>query len=208
MNSTGNPHNPINNSRRIEALSDGIFAIASTLLVLEIRVPEIHNSSAPQMMNALSGVLPSLVAFIFSFLNILIFWVNHDNIGKTLNYFDSKLIYLNVIFLLFISLVPFTTAFVSRYPFNLVSISIYGFVFFLTALTAAIMYNYIAFKSNLMHKNISLKSKKKIWNRVITGPILFIIAIPLGLIHVYIPIIIYLMVPILFLVFPKIEFEE
>ena len=203
-----NQHNHANNSKRIEALSDGIFAFASTLLVLEIRVPELNNSTTPQMMNAVFAILPSLVAFIFSFLNILIFWVNHDIIGKTLNYFDSKLTYMNIIFLLFISLVPFTTAFVSRYPFNLVSISVYGFVFLLTALTASIMYYYIAFKSNLMHEKITKKSRRKIWKRVVMGPILFAFAIPLGLIHVYIPILIYLMVPFLVLVFPKIEFEE
>ena len=208
MNVPFDKHPQKNNSKRIEALSDGIFAIASTLLVLEIRVPELQNRSVPEMMDSLSSILPSLIGFIFSFLNILIFWVNHNSIGKTLNHFDTKLIYLNIIFLLFISLVLFTTAFVSRYPFNLVAITVYGFVFFLTACIASIMYYYVAFKSNLMHKSITLKSRKKIWNRVIMGPILFIFAIPMGLIHVLIPIIIYLMVPLLFLLFPKIEFEE
>ena len=101
---SANHLNQLNNSKRIEALSDGIFAFASTLLVLEIRVPVLSDSSAPQMMNALTAALPSLIAFIFSFLNILIFWVNQDTINRSLNYFDSKLIYLNIICLLFISL--------------------------------------------------------------------------------------------------------
>ena len=149
MNVPFDKHPQKNNSKRIEALSDGIFAIASTLLVLEIRVPELQNRSVPEMMYSLSSILPSLIGFIFSFLNILIFWVNHDSIGKTLNHFDTKLIYLNIIFLLFISLVLFTTAFVSRYPFNLVAITVYGFVFFLTACIASIMYYYVAFKPRL-----------------------------------------------------------
>ena len=104
MNEPFDKHPQKNNSKRIEALSDGIFAITSTLLVLEIRVPELQNSSVPEMMDSLSSILPSLIGFIFSFLNILIFWVNHDSIGKTLKHFDTKLIYLNIIFLLFISI--------------------------------------------------------------------------------------------------------
>ncbi len=202
------PKNTIITSKRIEALSDGIFAIASTILVLEIRVPELDNGSTGELMHSLIEILPSLIAFIFSFLNILIFWVNHDIIGKTLNYFDQKLIYMNILFLLFISLVPFTTAFVSRYPFNVISVMTYGLVLFLTSLTAAFMYNYIAFRSKLMHEKITMASRKKIWKQIISGPILFAIALPLGLIHVYIPIAIYILTPLLFLVSPKIEFEE
>jgi uncharacterized membrane protein len=200
--------NGLTHSKRMEALSDGIFAIAATILVLEIKVPEIKDSSTHQLMESLKEIAPSLIAFIFSFLNILIFWVNHDSIGKVLNYFDSKLTYLNAVFLMFISLVPFTTAFVSRYPFSLIAISLYGFVFFLTALIAAVMYYYIAFKSQLMHEKITQKSRKRIWKRVIMGPVFFASAIFLGWIHVLIPIIIYILVPLLFLVMPKIEFEE
>ena len=200
--------NEVTHSKRMEALSDGIFAIAATLLVLEIKVPEIKDSSTHQLIESLKEIAPSLIAFIFSFLNILIFWVNHDNIGKVLIYFDSKLTYLNVVFLLFISLVPFTTAFVSRYPFSLIAISIYGFVFLLTALIAAIMYYYIAFKSRLMLDKITLQSRKRIWKRVIMGPVFFALAIILGCFHVLIPIFIYILVPLLFLVMPKIEFQE
>ena len=66
---------PINHSRRLEALTDGIFAIAATILVLEIRVPEIKDSSTHQLLDSLKETLPSLVAFVFSFLNILIFGI-------------------------------------------------------------------------------------------------------------------------------------
>ena len=195
-------------SKRLEALSDGIFAIAATILVLEIRVPEIEVDSSSHMIHALIDVLPSFVAFVLSFLNILIFWVNHDSIGKVITRFDSKLTYMNIIFLLFISLVPFTTAFVSRYPYNIVAISCYGLLFFFTSNIAALMYYYLAFKSDLMDHKISKKSRTKIWKRVSLGPIFFAVAIMLGWINVYISIVIYLLVPLMFVVFPKVEFEE
>jgi uncharacterized membrane protein len=201
-----NRHPGIGASKRMEALSDGIFAIAATLLVLEIRVPQLEDPS--RMTNALIEILPSLVGFIFSFLNILIFWVNHDSIGKVINFFDAKLTYLNIIFLMMISLIPFTTALVSRYPFNLIAVSIYGLIFLLASIVACLMYYHVAFTGKLMHENITLRSRKKIWKRIIPGPFLFAVAIALGLIHVYIPIIIYILVPMLYLVLPKIEFDE
>lgn len=194
-------------SKRLEALSDGIFAIAATLLVLEIHIPTLSDNSPAATMAALTELLPSLIAFVFSFLNILIFWVNHDTLGQVTNHFDSKLTYLNILFLLFISLVPFTTAFVSRNPYNVISVSVYGLVFLLTSVLACIMYYYIAFKTELMHPNVPLRVRKKIWKRVRMGPVLFASAIALGWLNVFIPIIIYILVPILFIIFPKIEFE-
>jgi uncharacterized membrane protein len=196
-------------SKRMEALSDGIFAIVATLLVLEIRLPELQeNSTNRELVHSLLKISPSFIAFVFSFLNVGIFWVNHDQIGKTLKYFDNTLTYLNILFLMFISLVPFTTAFVCEYPMNVVPITVYGVVFFFTAVVAVAMYYHIAFRSKLMHDNISKKSRKKIWKRVIMGPVLFLVAIISGFIHVYIPAIIYIITPLLFLILPKIEFEE
>ena len=195
-------------TKRLEALSDGIFAIAATLLVLEIRIPDLGDGTTPRMMSALEEILPSLVAFVLSFLNILIFWFNHDSVGKVITRYDTKLTYLNLLFLLFISLVPFTTAFISRNPFNIVSVTVYGFLFLLMALSASFAYYYLAFGSGLMHDKVSNKSRRKIWKRFIMGPIFYAVAIALGFINVYIPIVIYLLVPFLFVVFPKIEFEE
>jgi uncharacterized membrane protein len=61
-------------------------------------------------------LIPSLIAFGFSFLNILVFWANHDAINKVVIRYDTKTTYLNIIFLLFISLIPFTTAFIGQNP--------------------------------------------------------------------------------------------
>ena len=70
-------------SRRLEALSDGVFAIACTLLVLEIKVPHFeHGVNLAQQWDKFTEVIPSIIAFVFSFLNILIFCTNHDAINK------------------------------------------------------------------------------------------------------------------------------
>ena len=194
-------------SKRMEALSDGVFSIAATLLVLEIKVPNLKSGfTSEDMRHALKEVFPSFVAFVFSFLNILIFWVNHDAVGKVVTRYDHKTTYLNVLFLLLISLIPFTTNFVSEYPGSLIAISVYGIVLLLNAVVACVMYGHLAFGSQLMLPEVTMASRKKIWKRIIMGPVLFLIAILAGFIHVYIPVIIYIITPVSFMVLPNMDF--
>ena len=168
-------------SKRMEALTDGIMTIVATLLVLDIKVPELpENYSRDEMQHAFREILPSFIAFVFSFLNILIFWFNHDNIGKTLYYFDRRLTFLNFFFLLFISLIPFTTAFISEYPFSLEAISVYGIVLFMASFFAAWMYYHIAFNSDMMHTSISLEARKRIWKKIRIGACIFFCCNPFG----------------------------
>jgi uncharacterized membrane protein len=194
-------------SKRMEALSDGVFSIAATLLVLEIKVPHFeHGYTNTEMWLALKAVMPSFIAFVFSFLNILIFWVNHDAVGKVVSRYDHKTTYFNVVFLLLISLIPFTTNFVSEYPTSFVAVSVYGLVLLLNAIIACVMYWHLAFGSQLMLPAVTMQSRRKIWKRIIMGPILFAMAIFLGMINVYIPIIIYIITPIAFMVLPNMDF--
>ena len=72
-------------SKRLEALSDGVFAIACTLLVIEIHIPHFKSGlSLAEQWHEFSELIPSLIAFGFSFLNILVFWTNHDAINKVI----------------------------------------------------------------------------------------------------------------------------
>jgi uncharacterized membrane protein len=193
-------------SKRMEALTDGIFAIVATLLVLEISVPKLpENYSSAEMHQAFKDIVPSIIAFVFSFLNILIFWFNHDSIGKTLYYFDRRLTFLNFFFLMFISLIPFTTAFISEFPYSFEAISVYGIVLFMASFFAAWMYYHIAFKSDLMHRSISSEARIKIWNKIRMGPVSFFAAILLGMIHVAIPICIYILMPFFYMFMLGIE---
>jgi uncharacterized membrane protein len=197
------------NSKRMETLTDGIMAIAATLLVLEIKVPKLpENYTNAEMQHAFGEIVPSFIAFVFSFLNILIFWVNHDSIGKTLYYFDRRLSFLNIFFLLFISLIPFTTAFISEYPYSFEAISIYGTVLFLASFFGAWMYYHIAFNSEMMHDSVSFESRKKLWKQIRLGPISFFAAILLGGIHVAIPICIYILMPFFYMFMKNIDLVE
>jgi uncharacterized membrane protein len=196
-------------SRRLEALSDGVFAIACTLLVLEIEIPsfEADMSFAEQWKEFSHAQLPSLAAFVFSFLNILIFWVNHEAINKVIVRYDTKTTYLNIIFLLFISLIPFTTAFLRENLDSFIANASYGLVLCLASVLAVYMYQHLAFKAKLFYPEVTMKSRQRIYKQVLSGPILFIIAIAAGLISNYISIAIYALTPVSFMFMPQLDFD-
>ena len=99
---------------RIEAFSDGVFAIAITLLILEIKVP--HHAETPAVLwKELWKLWPSYFSFIFSFGTILIAWVNHHLVFNHINKKSNIFIYVNGFFLLVVSFIPFPTALLAEY---------------------------------------------------------------------------------------------
>jgi len=112
-------HNEIKKEFQLERMilfSDAVFAIAITLLVIEIRIPEIHeNVSDAVLLQALGHQVPKFIGFIVSFMLIGMYWTVHHRIfGFVINY-NRRLLWLNLFFLFFIVLMPFTTGFYSEY---------------------------------------------------------------------------------------------
>ena len=97
---------------RLEAFSDGIFAIAITLLILEVRAPEAHN--APQLMRALAGQWPSYIGYVLSFLIIGIMWSNHSHIFRLIKRADHLLGMINLLLMMTIAFLPYPTSVLAR----------------------------------------------------------------------------------------------
>jgi uncharacterized membrane protein len=102
-------------TQRLEAFSDGVFAIAITLLILDIRLPEPVHGAQKTLAAALLAIWPSYVAYVLSFVVIGIYWVNHHYIFKLYRHTDHMFNLLNVFFLLCISFLPFPTAVLGKY---------------------------------------------------------------------------------------------
>jgi uncharacterized membrane protein len=96
---------------RLEAFSDGVFAVAITLLALNLTVagPGPHNSNPP-LLDQLDGRWPAFLAYLISFFMIGIVWVNHHVLVKSITAVDRTLLFLNLVLLLFVVLIPFATA--------------------------------------------------------------------------------------------------
>jgi uncharacterized membrane protein len=98
---------------RLEAFSDGVFAIAITLLVIEIRPPELHEGE--RLAHALWAQWPSYVAYLVSFLTIGVIWLNHHRVFTQVARVDGPLLLLNLNLLLWTGLIPFPTAVVAEH---------------------------------------------------------------------------------------------
>jgi uncharacterized membrane protein len=101
---------------RVEACSDGVFAIAITLLILAIQVPDLpHGTANRALFQALRATWPSLLAFGISFATLLILWVNHHGLFHLLETVDRRALFANGLLLLLVTFVPFPTAVLARY---------------------------------------------------------------------------------------------
>jgi uncharacterized membrane protein len=96
-------------TQRIEAFSDGVFAIAITLLILDLRLPAREESDATGLLNAILGLWPSYFAYVLSFAMIGIYWANHHYLFKLFAKTDHGLNLLNLLLLMFIAFLPFPT---------------------------------------------------------------------------------------------------
>jgi len=105
-----------NETQRIEAFSDGVFAIAITLLIIEIGVP--HVSGNESLASALGDLWPSYGAYVLSFVMIGIYWVNHHSLFRLFVRTDHYFLMLNVFFLMAIAFLPFPTAVLGEYLDN------------------------------------------------------------------------------------------
>ena len=100
---------------RIEAFSDGVFAIAITLLILDIKVPRLEHASEQELLAELGHQWKTYVAYLMSFAVILVMWVNHHRIFTLVRTTDQPFLFWNGLLLMFISIVPFPTSLLAEY---------------------------------------------------------------------------------------------
>jgi uncharacterized membrane protein len=128
------------NKQRLEALSDGVFAIVITLLILDIKVPDVEYS---QLAAALIAVLPRIYAYVISFGVIGVYWLAHHQSLQLIAKLNGYLIWLNFAYLLAVSFMPFPTALLGRYPMQPIPIVIYGLNLIVANLTGLLLTLYL-----------------------------------------------------------------
>ena len=144
---------------RVEAFSDGVFAIAITLLILEIKVPkiDIHMTNS-QLFASLLNLWPSYFAFLLSFAAVLIMWINHHGFFKYLKTINSKFLYANGFLLLMVTFIPFPTAVLAEHinsPAANVSAAFYCGAMVLVSVAYNVLWFTTAYKRALVKDEIS-----------------------------------------------------
>ena len=153
---------------RLESFSDGVFAIAITLLALELKVPHIVNTNLQLSLKELLPLIPNIATFVLSFIAIAIFWVNHHQLTRSVDNVSRRIIWSNILFLMFLTLIPFATSVVAENPGNTLSILTYSFI---------LLGNSLSFTG--LHYFIHKHDGKKIhsFKRSAVGPIIYMCAV-------------------------------
>ena len=102
-------------TNRLEAFSDGVFAIAITLLILDLHVPPLSDTPQGELGGRLFELWPSYASYVVSFLVIGIIWVNHTAMFRHIERVDRPLLFLNLVLLLFVVAIPFPTGMMAEY---------------------------------------------------------------------------------------------
>jgi uncharacterized membrane protein len=119
---------------RLVFFSDAVFAIAITLLVIEIHVPHLNGIADAEAWNALLHLLPSFFGFVLSFLVIGRFWIGHHNAFSMIDHYDGRLAWPNLLLLMCIALMPFASAFMSANIGQFVPTLFYNLMLLATAI--------------------------------------------------------------------------
>ncbi|HKR78170.1 MAG TPA: TMEM175 family protein [Nitrospira sp.] len=166
---------------RIEAFSDAVFAIAITLLVLEIKVPPDDESSGG-LSGALLHLWPSYLAFLTSFCTIGMMWINHHRLFTLIQTADETLIAINMVLLLFITWVPFPTAVLAaylRHPEEWSAAVLYSGTFVMIAIIFNVLWWHGIRRGHVPHKGWA---SHPITRQYIQGPVLYAVMFLVGLV--------------------------
>jgi TMEM175 potassium channel family protein len=190
------------NTNRIEAFSDGVFAVAITLLVLNLQVPEVAASVVSRELVAkLLELWPKLLIYVLSFVIVGIYWVAHHNSFHYIQRSDRTLLWLNILLLMCIVFIPFPTALVGEYPQQRVSIVIYGGTLVITGLVLQLLWWYATSENRLVDREIDPQLVQRATRRNLTAPLIYLLAIGVSFLSVQISLIIFILVPVYY-IFP------
>ncbi len=129
---------------RLILFTDAVFAIAITLLAIEIRFPEFHRlPSNADIWRGLAGLLPKFIGFLVGFIIIAQYWTAHHRIFRFVRNYDSKLLWFNILFLLFIVLMPFSSGVFSSYGVVGAAFTIYALTIMLAGLAQVLLLRYL-----------------------------------------------------------------
>ena len=175
---------------RIEAFSDGVFAIAITLLILDV-TSAFGGSPKANLSDLLQQQWTVLLAFLLSFATIGIMWLNHHRLFTLIIRVDHTLLGLNLLLLLAVTVVPFPTSLLGRYGAdavrNMTSVDLiasnfgkatvlYSGVFLFVAVVYNLLWRYATHDRRLLSKNVDMEVVKRIDRQYLLGPLFYAIA--------------------------------
>lgn len=184
---------------RLETLVDGVFAIAMTILVLELRAPD--TLGAGGLAGGLTALGSRFATFVISFIVLGVYWFAHHQIFHFVLRVNRTLVWLNILFLLGIALVPFAASVMGRYADDPIALSLYGGIPGLVAALGYLIWWYMTGDRGIMEPGLdpTLVHKVRVWLAI--GPLITPVAIAVSFVNTTATLLIYLALPVVFILF-------
>jgi len=167
---------------RFEALTDGVFGIIMTILVFNISVPELilfteGEHATERLADRFADLWPDILAYIISFTTLGVYWVTHHRIFRWVLYVDRPLIWTNILFLMIIGFIPFSTTLLTQYLDQQISIFAYSFNAILAGVIVYALYFYAKRHPVLVDKIVPALIVRRSGRRIIVTTLTYSIAI-------------------------------
>jgi uncharacterized membrane protein len=192
-------------SSRLEALGDGIFSVAMTILVIELELPVIKEPGWSGLLHALHETWAGLLCYVISFVVLGIMWFGHrlmfEYIGRTDRYF----IFLGVLFYMIVCLVPFSTRFLAHHTLTWYAIMFYGLNLSLCNISLFCQWLYGINKSTLLTRELPAEVRKEAKILFLISPVVYAIAFGFSFWMPQVSIGIFVLTPILYLLPNKLD---
>jgi uncharacterized membrane protein len=180
---------------RMEAFSDGVFSIIITLLVLDVRVPRLAALGGQSLSTALLHQWPTYVAFMLSFLQVGVVWANHHTMFHYIHRTDHRLLSYNLLLLLCVAVLPFTTAVLSEYvrsspPQQRLAAQIYSGALMAVGIAFNVVWQH-ALNNGLVHPHADRHRLYALRRHWLLVPVLYAVAFALAFVNVYVSVAMY-----------------
>jgi len=187
---------------RIEAFSDGVFAIVVTLLVLELKVPTLHDrTSTSELSHQFVDLAPKFLSWLISFIIVCKFWLNHHHLLTFARHATYGLVWLNSIFLMGQAFIPFPTALMGEYSMNPLAVGLFGIVMAANTLLFIALQSYII--RNLIRPEMVGAVVPHLTRKSFAGVVSYLFGVAATLFNVHVAFVLYALTPLFFVTPPQ-----
>lgn len=194
------PRPPSITTSRLETFCDGVFAIVITLLILEIRVPHLPRNMADlELLHHLVEMWPKYLSFGLSFVIVGIFWVAHHQIFHLVKRTDRQFLWINLLFLLCVTFIPFPTALMGEYVGTPIAVVPYGLTLIASGLMLALVWWYATHRRRLVSPALDDELVRQVMRRTLAGPALYAAAMLVSIVSARLTLGLYALIPLYFI---------
>jgi uncharacterized membrane protein len=190
-------------TERIEALADGVFAIAMTLLVLDLKVPV--NVASDGLLDAVLHLAPRFIAYAVSFMVLAVYWIGHHNQFHLIIHTDRTLLWINMFFMMSIAFLPFSTGLLASYNTEQTAVVIYGSNVIFSGLALYVHWIHASGKGKLIKEGVPERIISITKFRIMVGVVFYVVTTAIAFISTTTSLVLFAALPFVYMIPSKVD---